>query len=275
MPRAAKAGTGDAEQSEGLARADADTPRRAEESLTETAEARALAREMAAAYRHMLEGYCRYHGIKPEEALVAVQESRAARVGTAVRTDEPDQVSWYDLNLLAEANPEQATQQWNEIKQAARADLDGGHRAARAVREAFGSTPWDKAQFLAVRAALTEQWQPQGGVEQLLIDTLAQAYTEQHRWMAAANNFLSAECDRHRLEIEKKEKWLPPRITEAEALDRAMAMSERWNRMFLRTLRALRDLRRYASTITIQNAGQVNIGSQQLNVSAPTRQRDH
>jgi hypothetical protein len=47
----------------------------------------------------------------------------------------------------------------------------------------------------------------------------------------------------------------------------SMEMAERWNRMFLRTLRALRELRRYAPTITIQNAGQVNIGSQQLNVA--------
>lgn len=267
MSSATNPGTGDAEQCEAVARTDADTPRRAEEALIETAEARALAREMATAYRHMLEGYCRYHGIKPEEALVAVQESRASRVPAPIRTEEPDQVSWKQLSELAEADPEQATQLWSEIKQVARAELDGGHRAALAVREAFGSTPWDKARFFAVRTSLMEQWQPQGGIEQLLIDTLAQAYTEQHRWMAAANNFLSAECDRHRLEIEKKEQWMPPRLREAEALDRAMAMAERWNRMFLRTLRALRDLRRYAPTINIQNAGQVNIGNQQLNVS--------
>jgi hypothetical protein len=46
-----------------------------------------------------------------------------------------------------------------------------------------------------------------------------------------------------------------------------MAMVERWNRVFLRTLRALRDFRRYAPTVMIQNAGQVNIGSQQVNVA--------
>ena len=54
------------------------------------------------------------------------------------------------------------------------------------------------AQFLAVRAERPEQWQPQGGIEQL---------------------------------------------------------------------RALRDLRRYAPTVMIQNAGQVNIGSQQVNLA--------
>jgi hypothetical protein len=233
----------------------------------ETGEARALAEEMAGAYRRMLENYRRYHGLKAEEALVALEQARSPLALESIQSREPQQVSWYHLGELAQVEPEQATRQWEEIQEAARADLRSGHRAARAVQESFGSGPWDMAQFLAVRTSLAEQWQPQGGIELLLIDTLAQAYTEQHRWIAAANNFLSAECDKHKVELEKQEKWLPPRVTEAEALEQAMGMAERWNRMFLRTLRALRDLRRYAPTINIQNAGQVNIGDQQVNVA--------
>ena len=44
-------------------------------------------------------------------------------------------------------------------------------------------------------------------------------------------------------------------------------MGDRFNRLFLRTLRALRDLRRYAPSVTVQNVGQVNIGQQQVNVA--------
>jgi hypothetical protein len=233
----------------------------------ETREARALAQEMASAYRRMLEDYRRYHGVKPDEALVAVEKARSSHTLESVQSKEPQQVSWYQLSELAQADPEAATEQWKEIQAAARADLLNGQRAARAVREGASSGAWEMAQFLAVRAAMVKQWQPQGGMEQLLIDTLAQAYTEQHRWIAAANNFLSAECDKHQVELERREKWLPPRVTEAEALEQAMGMAERWNRMFLRTLRALRDLRRYTPTITIQNVGQVNIGGQQINVA--------
>jgi hypothetical protein len=40
-----------------------------------------------------------------------------------------------------------------------------------------------------------------------------------------------------------------------------MAMAERWNRIMLRTLRALRDLRRYSQPVLIQNAGQVNVSA--------------
>jgi hypothetical protein len=45
-------------------------------------------------------------------------------------------------------------------------------------------------------------------------------------------------------------------------------MMDRYNRLFLRTLRQLRDLRRYSAPITINNPKQVNIaadGGQQLN----------
>jgi hypothetical protein len=46
-------------------------------------------------------------------------------------------------------------------------------------------------------------------------------------------------------------------------------MADRFNRLFLRTLRQLRDLRRYAMPVTINNPQQVNIaaeGGQQVNV---------
>jgi hypothetical protein len=60
-----------------------------------------------------------------------------------------------------------------------------------------------------------------------------------------------------------------PRLTTAEALERAGAMADRFNRIFLRTLGALRDLRRYGPTVVVQNAGQVNVGGKQINVAGP------
>ena len=56
--------------------------------------------------------------------------------------------------------------------------------------------------------------------------------------------------------------------TRVEATDRAYEMADRWGRIALRNLRALRDLRRYGASVTIQNAGQVNLGGQQVNVAA-------
>src|SRR5262245_14720423 len=58
------------------------------------------------------------------------------------------------------------------------------------------------------------------------------------------------------------------RVGEQNAIEHAMQMMDRYNRLFLRTLRQLRDLRRYSVPITINNPQQVNIaadGGQQLN----------
>jgi hypothetical protein len=44
-------------------------------------------------------------------------------------------------------------------------------------------------------------------------------------------------------------------------------MVERFNAMFLRTLKALRDLRRQVPGVMVQNATQVNVGQQQVNVA--------
>lgn len=63
------------------------------------------------------------------------------------------------------------------------------------------------------------------------------------------------------------ESWNPPRLTSQEMIESAMMMADRFNRLFLRTLRQMRDLRRYSLTVTINNPGQVNIteGGQQIN----------
>ena len=46
-------------------------------------------------------------------------------------------------------------------------------------------------------------------------------------------------------------------------------MVDRWNRMFLRCLRALRDMRRYMPPVVVNNPGPVNIAQQQVNVAEP------
>ena len=62
--------------------------------------------------------------------------------------------------------------------------------------------------------------------------------------------------------------WNPPYAHEQEAVEHAAQMADRYLRAFQRTLRAMRDLRRYSSPVTINNPQQVNIaadGGQQVN----------
>ena len=60
--------------------------------------------------------------------------------------------------------------------------------------------------------------------------------------------------------------WQPPRMDIAAAMEQSAAMADRFHRLFMRTLRALRGLRRYAPPVLVQNAGQVKVGGQQVNV---------
>ncbi len=54
---------------------------------------------------------------------------------------------------------------------------------------------------------------------------------------------------------------------QGRGLDQAAPMADRFHPLFLRALRGLRDLRRYAPSVVVQNAGQVNVGARQVNVS--------
>lgn len=49
-------------------------------------------------------------------------------------------------------------------------------------------------------------------------------------------------------------------------------MCGRFNQLFLRTLRELRDLRRYTPAVVVQHAGQINVAGQQVNVAGATQE---
>jgi hypothetical protein len=129
--------------------------------------------------------------------------------------------------------------------------------------------PSERARFIELRKSLAEQWQPQNGIEWRLIDQMTQAQTILDHWM-----YLSySRATRETREMKRgEERWELPRVQEQDAQEFAAEMVDRWQRMFLRTVRALRDLRRYQPQVIVQNAGQVNIGSQQVNVAQNTRE---
>jgi hypothetical protein len=70
-----------------------------------------------------------------------------------------------------------------------------------------------------------------------------------------------AQCDQ--LKRYESNGWKSPYQSEADAVDQAHRLADGYNRQFLRVLRQLRDLRRYAPVV-IQNAQQVNVRNQQL-----------
>lgn len=207
--------------------------------------------------------YLQHFKLSPAEALAKVHEGGEA-YAASIMGRAPDQVSWCDLEFLAEHDDAAALRRWDEVRQAAKDELASGQRAAQAV-EFHSDTPWGRARFLAVRSELAEQYHPQNGMERQLIDTMAQAQTAMQFWfermMSRAN--LQRFDDKKLKELGYE---LPPRIDDTEAIDQAAEMVDRFNKIVLRTLRALRDLRRITPAVLVQNAGQVNVGGQQVNV---------
>ena len=132
--------------------------------------------------------------------------------------------------------------------------------------------PWTRAQFLAIRNGFIEQWKPKGTIEIAMIDMMAQAFNAYQYWCEETHRRSTTDAKILSLREEdmyKQEQghWIPPRVSEQASIEHAMQMMDRYNRLFLRTLRQLRDVRRY-SPVTINNPQQVNIaadGGQQIN----------
>jgi hypothetical protein len=230
---------------------------------TDLAEVGSLARELADAYRNRIEWYRNNYGDKWAEAFLD-REAVSVDFKRRAVTDPPDQVSYSSLSDLATVDPEAARSAWQRVKQTARNELASGHRAALSVE--FVSNAWQRAQFLAIRAAFIDQWQPTNGGEQLLLDMLAQTYHQYLAWTHHLTVYTEGEAirqDKHHLDA----RYEAPRVTTYEAQEQAAAMVDRFNRLFLRTLRSLRDLRRYGHQIVINQTGHVNIAQQQVNVA--------
>lgn len=238
--------------------------------LTESqaAEQAMLAQELAAAFGGMVRFYRDYYKLSPEEARQRSQALSAADYNDSVLKQPPDQISWFDLDQLAQQDPTLAKKCWNKVCKAAAQEVRSGNRAAKVMEAAYGSRCWDRARFLALREELSREWQPRNGIERQLIDTMAQAQTSYLHWLETLEARSGLETmNRKRLQ-EEEGRWQAPRQSEASALEQAAGMVDRFNRIFLRTLRALRDLRRYAPVVVVQNAGQVNIGEKQVNVGS-------
>jgi hypothetical protein len=228
-------------------------------------EAGVLAGQLGKSFGRMVQLYEKHFSLSREEAVRRATEPPADG-GQRVLTEPPDQVSWFDLHMIARTDPDRAAARWEEIKRAAFEELRTGHRAARAV-ETVNDGAWHRAQFLALREELAAEWRPRNGIERQLIDTMAQAQAGYLSWLHTLTMRTDLEsCTNDRLHREEA-RWAPPRQSDADALDQAAAMMDRFNRIFLRTLRALCDMRRHGGPVIVRNGGQMNVAQQQVNVA--------
>ena len=240
------------------------------------AELAASQRELVATITRQIDYYVAGHGLAPAEAA-----ARARDVGLNVPEDRPaDQVSWYDLANLMEADPERGQALWGGVKAAAMEELATGIRSVRSVEAQVGGRPYERAQVLTIVAALRTALVPRDGLEDLLVQQMACAYELHLRWQEVAvrrgeMDAWHGERDRRR-ELERmspawreryeaEEGWVPPRLADADAIEQAVMIAERYQRTFLRLLTAFRETRRLVGTLVVAG-GQVNIAERQVNV---------
>ena len=236
--------------------------RRADATRLELAAARFDGLQMTRTYRQSLAFHRERMGLSLEDADREALEPAGDAYLAVIDQLSADQVSWWEVRALFERDPDLAGNALRQVRGAARDELDSGRRAMSAFD--VNSNLWEQSQFLAVRAAFREEWQPRGGIEDALLDTLAQAYTGWQSWLNRLH--LRSELESKQSRGEDKPYWEAPRVSDSEAVREAAEMAERFHRLFIRGLRTLREHRRHAPQVVVQNAGQVNVAEQQVNV---------
>ncbi|HYO91666.1 MAG TPA: hypothetical protein VEQ40_08520, partial [Pyrinomonadaceae bacterium] len=235
------------------------------ETSIEQAEARQIIDTLARTYRNTVEQYKAWG--ETAEAAHAHAESTEERCEVA-RSKPPADLTWWDISVLAAADVEEGMRAWDSVRELADNELLSGMRSARIVSD---GSPLERARYIVVRESFRVGWKPQNGIEEAMIEMLAETFSLFQYWTEIAHQRVIRRYDEQRKDVARYEGggWKSPYQSEVEAVEQAHVMSERYNRMFLRTLRQMRDLRRYTPPVIVNNGGQVNVaanGGQQVNL---------
>jgi hypothetical protein len=240
-------------------------------AAVETHEVGSLAIELARAYQQMAAFYRDQLKLTGPEADrrargLDVTPEEAAEDVARIRDRPPDEISWFDLTRLAERDPSALAEVWADLKAEARRELASGHRTAQAL--AWESRPWTRARFLAIRDSLRAGNVPQSGIEAALLDTAAEAFSDYLEWSEQLHMLASSEVELERDSVRRDGRWSPARLGMAAAIEQSAKLAERAHQRFLRTIKLFHELQRAAPTLYVAQAGQINVGAQQVNVGA-------
>jgi len=239
--------------------------------------------ELAASRREMVAAVTRQITFNVEQLQMAPADAAArAREGFADEPDarEADQVSWLDLVNLLEQDPERGQAAWQRLKDEAALELRTGLRTARGLERPVTSRPYERAQAMVILDGLRASLAPHDRLEDLLVQQMASAYELHLRWQGLVVHRMESEVwqgerdrrwaleqmsPRQRERHQDMDGWLSPRLAESEALEQAVLLADRYQRAFLRLMKAFRDNRRLVGAVIVAG-GQVNIAEHQVNV---------
>jgi hypothetical protein len=191
-----------------------------------------------------------------KRATDKIDDQRAAEIFEGLLTKSSESIEFDDLHKLWMHSPEEAEFIWREMKQEARREFVTGHLAATVFEPVdWMRSAWKRAKFLGVRDSFIDEYQPEGGVEVALVDTMAQAYFLQLHWTEEAIRRTQADPRRHSYEYSlwerfKKESsckaqmwdaghWEIPYASEVQLQEQAVKMADHFSRLFQRTIRQM------------------------------------
>jgi hypothetical protein len=230
------------------------------------------------------------YGLTCEEAIKKAEAYQQAKTGKE-RFDElkfrsVENIDWHDLDTLFRLEPAAAEVIWERLKTAAREDFESGSFAGKIFETSpWRRDPWRRAQYVGIRDAFIDDYQPRGAIELSLIEMAVTAYFLYYYWTEITMRRTETEAlpelftseERRKMErYEGRYGWVPPRVYEQDALEHAAQMADRFRRQYLSSVRALRDYRRWGAPVVINNEGQVNIaadGGQQVNVKGKIKKK--
>ncbi len=215
----------------------------------------------------------------------SINDEEATELLNHLLTIPTDRIGFTQLLEMHGCSQVMAENLWEMIKREAQREFESGHRAAEVFEPAdYMKDAWNRASYLGLRESLSEEWRPKGGIELTMIDAIAQAWLQLQFWTEQSVRRSKTEPrqedygfvkwkqqqGKENLEQWQRGHWDIPFVSEQAAVEHAAQMADRWQRMYFRAVRSLRDWRRYSPQVTINNPNQVNIasdGGQQANVS--------
>ena len=258
-----------------------------------------LIRRLAHSSVNYLMWFMKQEKLTVEEAIKRandrLQRTTPEELFDELRYMDVSDISWVSLDDLFRLEPAAEEAIWERLKEEAKLDFQSGSYAAQIFESVeWKRNPWRLARFLAMREEFIEQYKPQGGIELSMIDVLAVSFflyihwTEEHLHRATteprreSHEYQQWREGRKRVYISDGIKmgrgysgqylegaWDIPYQNEAEAIEQAAQIADRFRRQYQSQLRAMRDWRRYGGPVIVQNAEQVNVaadGGQQVNV---------
>ncbi len=235
---------------------------------------------LASRHAQMIENYIHYSkgmfdeedGHKLTDRELYDRAATDAQTFTLLRAEQarktPAQaVTWEEIAALAEVDHAAALAKWDEVKRTARDELTSGFRSADIAGESI--SPFDRARFIALLDQLEDGWQPRNGVEASLVDMLAQTLSLYQYWTQIAHARAVGCAEETREKGRQTGYWPRPLQDTAAAIEQAQRLADGYHRQYMRTLRQMRDLRRYTPPVIVNNGGQVNVaasGGQQINI---------